>query len=82
MFVSLIVTTCNRPDALSAVLAALGRQSDRVLPAGEAVRLASALTDFMANPAPFPLHRLDGLRRHVSWDSHIRLLLSLPWRAS
>ena len=54
----------------------------RVLPAGEAVRLASALTDFMANPAPFPLHHLDELRRHVSWDSHIRLLLSLPWRAS
>lgn len=29
MFISVIVTTYNRPDALSAVLSALGRQSDR-----------------------------------------------------
>ena len=54
----------------------------RVLPRRQPEKLAAAVASFMAAPPPFPHHRIEALRQQLSWDTHLKVLLSLPKRAS
>ena len=49
-----------------------------VVPTGDVAQLTAALAAFIAKPPSFPYHRIEALRRDVSWDTHIDTLSSLP----